>query len=124
MAGEKCRVSQSGREKIEEAIALDGRNKTVVAEAAGISRDTLYKILKPTNVRFRSLASLCFELGLEAEELIQCQQQRPDDGIEKLVKRLRAHVAPTIQQRCGVMRVLNMTQKIDPAAIYTDVNIL
>ena len=124
MAGQTCRISQSGKEKIEEAIEQDGRSKTVLAEAAGISRDTLYKILKPSTVRFESLTSLCFELGLEADELIEGEQQSPDFEIEKLVQRLRQHVAPQIQQRCGVMRVLDMTQPIDSTAIYTDVNIL
>jgi len=70
MAGQTCRVSQSGKEVIEEAIELDGHSKKRLAEDAGISRDTLYRILKGETVRFDRLTALCLELGLDADGVV------------------------------------------------------
>jgi predicted NACHT family NTPase len=44
--------------------------------------------------------------------------------IEDLVQRLRDQTSASIKSRCGVMRILDMTQPIDSGAIYTAVNIL
>lgn len=44
--------------------------------------------------------------------------------IDQQVQSLREALHPLIQQRCGTMRVLNMTQPIGLGEIYTDVNIL
>jgi predicted NACHT family NTPase len=46
------------------------------------------------------------------------------DDIEALVKRLRSQGSASIQNRCGEMRVLDMTTPIGLGSIYTDVNIL
>lgn len=44
--------------------------------------------------------------------------------IDALVREVRKKVKSSIQQRCGTMRVLDMTQPIGLGDIYTDVNIL
>ena len=50
----------------------------------------------------------------------------PEDGvdIDEVVKIVRRKVKEDIQQRCGKMQVLDMTQSIGLCDIYTDVNIL
>jgi energy-coupling factor transporter ATP-binding protein EcfA2 len=47
-----------------------------------------------------------------------------DTNLEELVHTLRQQFSPGIHQRCGTMRVLDMTYPIGLGAIYTDVNIL
>ncbi|MDX2179165.1 MAG: TIR domain-containing protein [Bryobacteraceae bacterium] len=47
-----------------------------------------------------------------------------DTKSDQSIKPLRERVAPRIMERCGVMRILDMTQPIDSAAIYTQVNVL
>lgn len=64
------------------------------------------------------------ELGkLEAE--LEPEAVQPD--VEILVQKVRSQIYPRIKERCGTMRVLDMTQPIELAGdqgIYTDVNIL
>ncbi|MFB8788003.1 MAG: NACHT domain-containing protein [Potamolinea sp.] len=47
-----------------------------------------------------------------------------EPNIDALVQELRQLVQPDIQERCGTMRVLDMTQPIALGDIYTSVNIL
>ncbi len=46
------------------------------------------------------------------------------ENMEALVARARARLAPFIRVRCSTMKILDMEQPIELAAIYTDVNIL
>ncbi len=55
---------------------------------------------------------------------IQKQEQRNNIDIDSLVKEVRQKVKTNIQERCGAMRVLDMTQPIGLNDIYTNVNIL
>lgn len=45
-------------------------------------------------------------------------------NINELVQEIREKIQGNIQQRCGTMQVLDMTQPIGLGDIYTDVNIL
>ncbi|MDF5723877.1 MAG: hypothetical protein PUP91_26120 [Rhizonema sp. PD37] len=45
-------------------------------------------------------------------------------NIDALVQKVCSMILPYIQERCGTMRVLDMTQPIGLSNIYTDVNIL
>lgn len=50
-----------------------------------------------------------------------------ENAIDSLVEEIREQVKPSIKQRCGTMRVLDMTQPIEltgERGIYTNVNIL
>ncbi len=50
-----------------------------------------------------------------------------DDRIDALVQKIRALIKPTIKEKCGTMRVLDMAQPIEltgERGIYTNVNIL
>jgi predicted NACHT family NTPase len=51
-------------------------------------------------------------------------KQNEDLEIDKLVQEVRYHIQPYIQQRCGTMRVLDMSQPIGLDDIYISVNIL
>jgi DNA-binding CsgD family transcriptional regulator len=46
-----------------------------------------------------------------------------DDNLEDLVKEVKQKIAADVTDRCGTMRVLDMTEHIDLDRIYTDVNI-
>lgn len=54
-------------------------------------------------------------------------QEQAEDDIEALVQAVREQIKPLIKERCGTMRVLDMTQPIaltGEQGIYTNVNIL
>ena len=48
----------------------------------------------------------------------------PNNDIEALVQSCRQKIKPLIKEKCGTMRVLDMTYPIGLSDIYTDVNIL
>jgi hypothetical protein len=47
-----------------------------------------------------------------------------EETIDALVQQIRQRIQPYIQERCGTMRVLDMSQPIGLGDIYTNVNIL
>lgn len=47
-----------------------------------------------------------------------------DQNIDGLVQEVRSQIQPYIQEKCGTMRVLDMSQPIGLGKIYTSVNIL
>ena len=49
---------------------------------------------------------------------------QPDDNLDLLVKEVKQKIAADVTERCGTMRVLDMTQPVDLDRIYTDVNII
>ncbi|PZO35415.1 MAG: transcriptional regulator [Pseudanabaena frigida] len=51
-------------------------------------------------------------------------KDKPKVSIEDLVKLARDGCAEDIRERCGTMRVLDMSQPVDLDRIYTDVNII
>ncbi|MEW5856740.1 MAG: NACHT domain-containing protein, partial [Cyanobacteriota bacterium] len=77
---------------------------------------------------------ICSALGLNWEELADIhhdaepkpaeEQQDSSTDIDALVREIREKVKPIIQERCGTMRVLDMSQPIGLNDIYTNVNIL
>ena len=114
------------------ALAEKGLTQTALAKAAGMSRTTIVKFLSARSIDRHNFVRICGELDLDWQEaagLNNASQAMPGNSVmgnalEKNVQDLRQRVAPHIQQRCGVMRVLDMTHPIDSTAIYTDVNIL
>jgi predicted NACHT family NTPase len=69
---------------------------------------------------------ICTALELNWEEIAEKVEPEPSDplDLEALVQAVREQVKPSIQKRCGTMRVLDMEQPIGLDAIYTTVNIL
>jgi hypothetical protein len=51
-------------------------------------------------------------------------EQNDSQDIDALVREVREQIQPYIQERCGTMRVLDMTQPVALGEIYTSVNIL
>jgi predicted NACHT family NTPase len=71
---------------------------------------------------------VCAQLGLNWEEIAEPESLKPqqDDtqDIDALVQEVREQIQSYIQERCGTMRVLDMTQPVASGEIYTSVNIL
>lgn len=122
------KTSKVGLEKAERALKLKGYAKQYLAGAAGCSRQTIHKFLNGQSVDKSLFQAICTELGLEWGEIAELEdgekQAVKTSGIEDLVQEIREKVRPDIQERCGTMRVLDMTQPIGLNDIYTDVNIL
>ena len=136
MAPQTAQASPSGIEKAEALRREHGWTQEDLAEKSGASRAVVINFLKGRPVRLDLFKCIAGALEPEADwkEFTRLEQlnskqdtaagQESEVDVESIVQRFRGHVAPEIQKRCGVMRVLDMTQPIDSTAIYTDVNIL
>ena len=60
----------------------------------------------------------------QAQSLISSNSDSLKPTINELVQEMRQKIQPSIQERCGLMRVLDMSVPIELDDIYTSVNIL
>ncbi|MEO8891332.1 MAG: NTPase (NACHT family), partial [Coleofasciculaceae cyanobacterium] len=98
-------------------------SKADLAAALGMSRTTINNFFKGEPVQRKQFHAICKKLKLDWQPESSPSQNDVLD-IDQLVREMRSHIQPLIQQRCGTMRVLDMTQPIDLDKIYTHVNIL
>jgi predicted NACHT family NTPase len=109
--------------KFDLAAELDISRATVQNFFAGksVGRENFHKICQKLNLPWQEIA----ELNNDTEA--QPQKKKTDNGcddVDALVKELRQKGCTSIQQRCGMMRVLDMSQPIELNNIYSNVNIL
>ncbi|MEP0832097.1 NACHT domain-containing NTPase [Microcoleus sp. AS-A8] len=114
--------------------------KTNFANAKRLSRTTVTKFFKCQPIQLDSFQRICEELALPWSEIIELSEnaelvlsteeqssssiQSSTSDIDALVREVRQRIQPYIQERCGTMRVLDMSQPIGLGDIYTNVNIL
>ncbi|MEO0970256.1 MAG: NACHT domain-containing protein, partial [Cyanobacteria bacterium J06639_18] len=101
----------------------------VKKENFSIARSTLSKFFNGKPVNRFYFRVICDRLNLNWEEIFEPpseeeQQENNSSQINALVQDIRQKVHDDIEQTCGTMRVLDMTQPIDLGSIYTEVNIL
>jgi predicted NACHT family NTPase len=118
------RASQAGIDAIRHAMKRNGWTQTEAAKEAGFSRSTLNQILGGQPVKLENLEELCHLLELQVGQVVEPEDLTESAALDALVQTLRNSIQPLIQQRCGTMRVLDMTQPIGLDQIYTHVNIL
>lgn len=122
------RASTTGLEVANKAFKLKGWTQDYLAGAVGCSRPTINNFFARRNVDKGIFQTICTEFGLEWGEIAEIEageeQAVKIANIDALVQEVREKVRPYIQECCGTMRVLDMTQPIELSDIYTDVNIL
>jgi predicted NACHT family NTPase len=139
MAPQTVRASATGIAKAERLRQELGWTQEDLAGESLVSRQVVMKFLGGKPVRLDLFKLICKALSPESdwkefEEFEEIQSSSPlpfsesvsidRSKIESLVQRLRGQTSAGIEQRCGVMRILDMTTPIDSGAIYTAVNIL
>ncbi|MBW4423858.1 MAG: NACHT domain-containing protein [Nostoc desertorum CM1-VF14] len=128
----------SNREK---AVFLEifgnGKSRVQVAQVLNISNSNLNSFLTGVYKKF----SICGSGPVKESRLREYlekrySQQKPsgsptadiaEDDIDALVQEIREKIKPSIKEKCGTMRVLDMPQPIEltgERGIYTNVNIL
>ncbi|QMS90017.1 NACHT domain-containing NTPase [Nostoc edaphicum CCNP1411] len=128
----------SNREK---AVFLEifssGKSRVQVTQAFNISNSNLNSFLTGVYKKF----SICGSGPVKESRLREYlekrySQQKPsggstadiaEDDIDALVQEIREKIKPSIKEKCGTMRVLDMDQPIEltgERGIYTNVNIL
>lgn len=132
-AGRSLKASEQGINRANKAILMFA-TKLDLAVELNISRATVQNFFAGKSIGRENFHNICQKLKLPWQEIVELNQdpedhlqQREDndcDPIDNLVAELRHYGRANIQQKCGIMRVLDMSQPIGLNDIYTDVNIL
>ncbi len=132
-AGRSLKASEQGINRANKAILMFA-TKLELAVELNISRATVQNFFAGKSIGRENFHSICQKLKLPWQEIVELNQDPEDylqqkedndcDAIDNLVAELRHYGRANIQQKCGIMRVLDMSQPIELKDIYTDVNIL
>ncbi len=133
-AGRSLKASPEGINRVNKAI-LNFASKIDFAAELEVSRATVQSFFAGKGVARENFHKICQKLGLpwrEIADLADLEDTAPEPqhvidssyDVDSLVKELRQNGRANIQQKCGIMRVLDMSQPIGLNDIYTSVNIL
>lgn len=121
------RASVAGMEEAKQALKSKAWTQGYLAGASGCTRQTVNRFLAGKEVDKWIFQAICTELGLEQEVISQYDSTSSSNktpSLDEFVEILRINTYDNIYAKCGVMKVLEMTQPLDLNAIYTTVNIL
>jgi len=131
MAKRAIRASLQGISTIKRVVKDKRWTQTYLAGKVGYSRQTIWSLLQGNPIDRDVFMKVCTQLGLNWKEIAEPELPEPQANdiqhIDALVQEIREKVKPNIRERCGRMRVLDMTQPIEltgEQGIYTKVNIL
>ncbi|MBD1905793.1 NACHT domain-containing NTPase [Funiculus sociatus GB2-A5] len=128
MAERSIRASSEGIQKAKKVVKDQGWTQTQIGEQVGTSRQPVGKFFAGKPIERPTFIDICRLLDLDWEEIAEPepekQSQDTNIDIAALVQEVREKIEPIIQERCGTMRVLDMTHPIGLNDIYTNVNIL
>ncbi|MEA5485906.1 MULTISPECIES: NACHT C-terminal helical domain 2-containing protein [Pseudanabaena] len=96
----------------------------VTAEAIRNRKTGIYKKFNIAGTGANKANKLRNWLEAEAKKQNVKAELQPDDDLDLLVQDVKQKIAADVTDRCGTMRVLDMTQPVDLDRIYTDVNII
>ena len=120
------RASDEGIKQIKLAMKQGGFTQKALAEALGISRSVITVLFRGEAIDKENFDRLCDFLCLDWKEIRDedvISEKRGDD-LDLLVQEVKQKITADVTDRCGTMRVLDMTQPVDLDRIYTDVNII
>ncbi|MEP0917542.1 NACHT domain-containing NTPase [Leptolyngbya sp. DQ-M1] len=119
------RASIAGIETAKQALKLKGWTQEYLAGASDCSRQTLNQFFKGNAIEKRIFRAICTELELQWDTIAEIEpESNQPPSLDELVEAVRVNLHDTIQNKCGSMRVLDMSQPLTLNAIYTAVNIL
>lgn len=122
------RASPKGVAEAKNAFKVKGWTQEYLAGRVGCTRQVVGKFFTRRSVTSHFFTEICAELSLEWGDIAELEigENAQDNGIDvdALVQEVREKIKPSIQNYCGTMRVLDMSQPIGLNDIYTNVNIL
>ncbi|WP_448265406.1 hypothetical protein [Nostoc sp. DSM 114159] len=130
MSRRSLSCSPEGIQKAKRALIRCSLTQKALAEDLQVTRQPIGKFFTGKPVDRNLFVQICDRLDLEWEELVTEPASEPEVNqhnsidIDAIVQGVREKIKPIIQERCGTMRVLDMTQPIGLNDIYTSVNIL
>jgi predicted NACHT family NTPase len=129
MTRRSLQASSEGIKKAKTALIRNSLTQQQLAEELNISRQPVSKFFQGKPIERYIFQEICIRLDLNWEIIASSSLWHTDDiesisDIDNLVQEIREKVKPSILKRCGIMRVLEMTQPMQLNDIYTNVNIL
>ena len=126
------KASSQGIQAANKALLRNGLTQKALGEDLGISRSTISKFFNGKTVERYVFQEICHRLNLNWEEIFEPRAEEEEQNnflqnffqLDALVQDIREKVRADIEQNCGSMRVLDMTEPMDLSRIYTQVNIL
>jgi predicted NACHT family NTPase len=131
--GRSLQLSLEGKEKAQKALTHKCLTQNELAKELKISRETVSKFFRGKLVDRKYFVEICEYLKLEWDEVAAkpasqvAQEKKQQDSaldIDVLVQEVRQKRHEKIQHQCATMRMLDISQPVALADIYTDVNIL
>ncbi|MBD2187745.1 NACHT C-terminal helical domain 2-containing protein [Pseudanabaena mucicola] len=117
------RASEEGIKQIKKAMKQGDFTQKSLTEALGISRSVITVLMRGEAIAKDNFEKICDYLMLDCRD-IRGEDVANDDDLDLLVQEVKQKIAADVTERCGTMRMLDMTQPVDLDRIYTDVNIL
>ena len=128
MLGRSLKVAKAYQEKVNNAFVSFGLTQQDLAERLDLSRSTVANFLRGKAIYKENFIKLCKILKLDWQEITELTESKSGKASNlnnrKLVSELRQQVRKDIEERCGTMRIFDMSQPIELGKIYTQVNIL
>ncbi|MEH2415760.1 hypothetical protein [Nostoc sp.] len=130
MSGRSLSCSPEEIQKAKRALIRYSLTQKALADELEVTRQPIGKFFTGKPVNRNLFVQICDRLDLEWEEIVTQPASEPEVNqdnsidIDAIVQEVREKIKPLIQQHCGTMRVLDMTQPIGLNDIYTSVNIL
>lgn len=129
MARPSLQASPQGIQLAKQALTSQGLMQKDLVTQLGSSRHPVLRFFTGKPVEQETFISICSKLELNWRKIAELSQNTNDelaDGVEiaAVVQEVRRKIKPRIQEWCGKMRVLEMSQPMGLSDIYTNVNIL
>lgn len=138
MAKPSLKATSQGVEMAAQALTRTGFTQARLAEQVGCSRQPITNFFKGQAISQAIFMQICDRLGLDWQAIaglanpIAVASKPPaalhptvtQPSLDTLVQTLREQVYPSIRERCGTMRVLDMSHPVAVNDIYASVNIL
>ena len=115
-------ASQTGIQLAKQALISKGWSQKNLIGFVCESRQPISKFFNGKSVSYNIFVGICEKLGLDWQNIADLPKS--DLKINVDVQAVRDKVRADIENRCGTMQVLDMTQSIGLGDIYTTVNIL
>ncbi|WP_298913447.1 hypothetical protein [uncultured Nostoc sp.] len=116
MSGRSLSCSPEGIQKAKRALIRCSLTQKALADELEVTRQPIGKFFTGKPVDRNLFVQICDRLNLEWEEIVTEPASEPEVNqdnsidIDAIVQGVREKIKPIIQQRCGTMRVLDMTQ--------------
>jgi predicted NACHT family NTPase len=136
MAKPSLVVSQDRIPVVKQALKRAGLTQKELGVKVGCSRQPITNFFRGVAIAQTLFVKICDRLSLnwqdiadltehgEIQQPIQGDRVHLSDDLDALVQSLRQRTFANIQNRCGTMRILDMSHPLGIEDIYTSVNIL